>query len=223
MGNFGELRLGAARPRRACTSTTSIRSAPRAWATSRASTTAWQQCGHAEPCRQPDQHVLPGNLGGFYGSIDLAAGEGSNVAASPKAQAPAPAARRCKASALASARRVELWVNWATAHQRAAAVHHDRVGAAYDFGAAKLQLNLGETKYLDRKQSLTTIGLIVPIGKRPDYGGLHRRQGQRGSRSTGRRGRRQRLRWATFTTRPSARLSIRPTARSRTTARVSSL
>ena len=62
-------------------------------------------------------------------------------------------------------------------------------GAAYDFGAAKLQLNLGETKYLDRKQSLTTIGPHRANWARPDYGGLHRRQGQRGSRSTGRRGR----------------------------------
>ena len=111
-------------------------------------------------------YVLPGNLGGFYGSIDLAAGEGSNVAASPSTSTSSGGKKMQGFRFGFKQGGLNLGLGYdSTTSALQQKFTMTVFGAAYDFGAAKLQLNLGETKHLDRKQSLTTIGLIVPIGQ----------------------------------------------------------
>ena len=64
-------------------------------------------------------------------------------------------------------------------------------GAAYDFGAAKLQLNLGETKYLIASKALPPSALIVPIGQGQITAGYTDACANAAAGSTGRRGRRK--------------------------------
>ena len=98
-------------------------------------------------------YSLPGNLGGFYGGVDLAAGEGTT---NNKMQA---ARLGYKAG--------PLHVSGTYANANAATDKYKlaSVGVAYDFGVARPSFIYTEGKYGARKQTIYTAAVTVPLGQ----------------------------------------------------------
>ncbi len=100
-------------------------------------------------------YSLPGNLGGFYGGVDVSAGEGVGT---NKGQ-----------SVRLGYKQGPLHVSGAYANTSNAA-DNDKfklasVGAAYDFGVVRPSLSYTESKYLARKQKVLTASLTAPLGQ----------------------------------------------------------
>jgi len=100
-------------------------------------------------------YSLPGNLGGFYGGVDVSAGEGVGTNKGQSARV------GYKAGA--------LHVSGAYASTSNAA-DNDKfkmtsIGAAYDFGVIRPSLSYTEDKYQARKQKILTGSVTAPLGQ----------------------------------------------------------
>jgi len=100
-------------------------------------------------------YSLPNDLGGFYGGVDVSAGEGTST---NKGQ-----------SVRLGYKQGPLHVSGAYASTSNAA-DSDKfklgsVGAAYDFGVVRPSLSYTETKYMSRKQKIFTASLTAPLGQ----------------------------------------------------------
>jgi predicted porin len=100
-------------------------------------------------------YSLPGKLGGFYGGVDLSAGEGTGT---NKGQ-----------SARVGYKAGPLHVSGAYASTSNAADSSKfkltSIGAAYDFGVVRPAFSYTETKYLARKQQITSVSATAPLGQ----------------------------------------------------------
>lgn len=109
-------------------------------------------------------YVLPGNLGGLYGSVDVTAGENSNVNAAPGVTSGGKKMQSFRLGYKVGG----LNVAGGYASTTAAAQQKytlTSAGAAYDFGMLRASVNYSETKYNGRQQKITALGLIVPLGQ----------------------------------------------------------
>ncbi|MDR7331049.1 porin [Roseateles asaccharophilus] len=100
------------------------------------------------------QYFLPTNLGGFYGSVDVAAGEG----ASGKKMMGGRAGYK------------QGPLNAAVAYETTTGLANDKykqfsVGAAYDFGVVRPSFNYSENKFRAAKQTIYTIAATAPLGQ----------------------------------------------------------
>lgn len=100
-------------------------------------------------------YSLPGNLGGFYGGVDVSAGEGVGT---NKGQ-----------SFRVGYKGGPLHVSGAYASTSNAAdtskFKLTSVGAAYDFGVIRPSFSYTESKYLARKQEILTVSATAPLGQ----------------------------------------------------------
>jgi len=110
------------------------------------------------------QYFLPSNLGGVYGSVDVAAGENSNTSA---------------AAGVTSGGKKMLGgrigfkqgpINVAAAYEQTTGFGNLKykimsVGGGYDFGVIRPTLNYSETKFNAYKQQIYTVGVTVPLGQ----------------------------------------------------------
>lgn len=100
-------------------------------------------------------YSLPGGLSGFYGGVDVSAGEGTST---NKGQ-----------SVRLGYKNGPLHVSGTYASTSNAA-NNDKfkltsIGAAYDFGVARPSLSYTENKYMARKQQILTASVTVPLGQ----------------------------------------------------------
>ncbi|NCT83739.1 MAG: porin [Comamonadaceae bacterium] len=100
-------------------------------------------------------YSLPGGLSGFYGGVDISAGEGTGT---NKGQ-----------SVRVGYKNGPLHVSGAYASTSNAA-DNDKfkltsIGAAYDFGVARPSLSYSENKFMARKQQILTASVTVPLGQ----------------------------------------------------------
>jgi predicted porin len=100
-------------------------------------------------------YSLPNNLSGFYGGVDVSAGEGTNT---NKGQ-----------SVRLGYKNGPLHVSGTYASTSNAADNSKfkltSIGGAYDFGVARPSLSYTESKYLSRKQQVLTAAVTVPVGQ----------------------------------------------------------
>jgi len=100
-------------------------------------------------------YSLPGNLGGFYGGVDVSAGEGTGT---NKGQ-----------SVRVGYKQGPLHVSGAYASTSNAADSSKykltSVGAAYDFGAIRPAFSYTQGKYLSREQKIWTASVTAPLGQ----------------------------------------------------------
>lgn len=100
-------------------------------------------------------YSLPGNLGGFYGGVDVSAGEGVGT---NKGQ-----------SVRGGYKAGPLHVSGTYASTSNAADNGKfkltSVGAAYDFGVIRPSFSYTESKYLSRKQDIWTVSATAPLGQ----------------------------------------------------------
>lgn len=100
-------------------------------------------------------YSLPANLGGFYGGVDVSAGEGVGT---NKGQ-----------SVRLGYKQGPLHVSGAYANTSNAADSSKfkltSIGAAYDLGVVRPSLSYTESKYLARKQKVLTASLTAPLGQ----------------------------------------------------------
>jgi predicted porin len=100
------------------------------------------------------QYFTPGNLGGFYGSVDVAAGEG--------------AVGKKAIGGRVGYKNGPLHVS--AALENTTGVGNDKykqfsAGAAYDFGVVRPSFNYSENKFRAAKQTIYTIAATVPLGQ----------------------------------------------------------
>lgn len=97
-------------------------------------------------------YVLPGNLGGFYGSADFSAGEGvdGNKTLSGRAGYKDGALHVAGSYGQTDAKgdKFKLYT----------------VAGSYDFGVVRTSLAVSQTKFGANKQSIVQIGAVVPVG-----------------------------------------------------------
>jgi predicted porin len=100
-------------------------------------------------------YSLPTKLGGFYGGVDVSAGEGTST---NKGQ-----------SVRLGYKQGPLHVSGAYASTSNAADSSKfkltSVGAAYDFGVVRPSLSYTQSKYLSREQKIWTAAVTVPLGQ----------------------------------------------------------
>ena len=100
-------------------------------------------------------YSLPGNLGGFYGGVDVSAGEGVGT---NKGQ-----------SFRLGYKQGPLHVSGAYANTSNAADSSKfkltSVGAAYDFGVVRPSVSYTQNKYLAREQKILTVSATAPLGQ----------------------------------------------------------
>ncbi|MBV8037324.1 porin [Roseateles sp.] len=100
-------------------------------------------------------YSLPNGLGGFYGGVDVSAGEGVGT---NKGQ-----------SVRLGYKDGPLHVSGTYASTSNAADNSNfklaSVGGAYDFGVARPSLSYTESKFLSRKQRIVTAAVTVPVGQ----------------------------------------------------------
>ncbi|MBW8846315.1 MAG: porin [Burkholderiales bacterium] len=100
-------------------------------------------------------YSLPTNLGGFYGGVDVSAGEGTST---NKGQ-----------SVRLGYKAGPLHVSGAYASTSNAADNSKfklaSAGAAYDFGVVRPSLSYTQTKYLGREQKIWTASVTAPLGQ----------------------------------------------------------
>lgn len=95
-------------------------------------------------------YFLPA-MGGLYGSVSVAAGEGTDAnkyTGGRLGYGAGPIDVSVSMSQTGTTNKYKL----------------STVGGSYDAGVAKLFLSFSNTKYLDRKQTISTIGATVPVG-----------------------------------------------------------
>ena len=103
-------------------------------------------------------YFLPGNLGGFYGEVNVAAGEGNDGQGSTNAGKYA-AARLGYAQGP-----INVSAAFGTTDTVFGNYRSQSLGGSYDFGMFKLMGVVSETKLNARKQSIYTIGATAPVG-----------------------------------------------------------
>lgn len=100
-------------------------------------------------------YSLPTNLGGFYGGVDVSAGEGTST---NKGQ-----------SVRLGYKAGPLHVSGAYASTSNAADNSKfklaSIGGAYDLGVARPSLSYTQTKYLGREQKIWTASVTAPLGQ----------------------------------------------------------
>jgi predicted porin len=100
-------------------------------------------------------YSLPGNLGGFYGGVDVSAGEGTGT---NKGQ-----------SARLGYKEGALHVSGTYASTSNAADNSKfklaSIGAAYDLGVVRPSFSYTESKYQARKQDIWTLSATAPLGQ----------------------------------------------------------
>lgn len=100
-------------------------------------------------------YSLPGGLGGFYGGVDISAGEGTGT---NKGQ-----------SVRLGYKNGPLHVSGTYASTSNAADNNKfkltSIGGAYDFGVARPSLSYTQTKYMGREQKIWTASVTAPLGQ----------------------------------------------------------
>ncbi len=108
-------------------------------------------------------YSLPGGLGGFYGGVDVSAGEGVGT---NKGQ-----------SVRLGYKQGPLHVSGAYASTSNAADTSKfklaSFGAAYDFGVIRPSVSYTENKYLSRKQEILTVSATAPLGQQGQLWGSY--------------------------------------------------
>lgn len=110
------------------------------------------------------QYFLPSNLGGFYGSVDVAAGEGSN----PNTAAGVTSGGKKAIGGRFGYKQGPISV--AVAHEQTTGAGQDKYkmtsfGGGYDFGVIRPTINYSETKFRALQQKIITLGATVPLGQ----------------------------------------------------------
>ncbi|QPF72926.1 porin [Roseateles sp. DAIF2] len=98
------------------------------------------------------QYFLPGKLNGVYGSVEAAAGEGADGKKSIGGRLGYKAGPLHVAGA------------YQTTDVKSSKYKLGSLGASYDFGIAKANVLLSQAKFGALKQSIFTIGAVVPVG-----------------------------------------------------------
>lgn len=155
IGEFGEIRLGRAKTSARLhiddfdpTSTTGLGNVAAVYSTLGSA---------ADTLNRSDNMVsyfLPTNLGGVYGSVDIAAGEGG--------------VGRKMQSGRVGYKQGPLNVAGAFAFTTGAANSKYKlttIGGAYDLGFVRPSLNYSQTKYLNREQKIWTAAVTAPLGQ----------------------------------------------------------
>lgn len=160
MGEFGEIRLGRGKTSTRLViddfdvySTTGLGDVTRVYQTFPGATvgttpTAIDNINRAD---NQAQYFLPGNIGGFYGSGEAAAGEGVDGKKSFGARF------GYKVDAL------HVAAGYQTTDIRGSKYKLAALGASYDFGMVKVSGLLSEIKLNALKQNIYTIGAVVPV------------------------------------------------------------
>ena len=153
MGDFGEVRLGRAKTMTRLViddfdvySTTGLGDVSKVYRT----------LGAADTYNRADNHAayfLPGNLGGFYGGVDVGAGEGTVGKKYIGGRV------GYKVGAL----------NVGGGYQSTTGTGNSKVklgsvGASYDFGMVRVSGLVSSNRFGSTKQTISTIGAAVPIG-----------------------------------------------------------
>lgn len=103
-------------------------------------------------------YFLPGNLGGFYGEFNLAAGEGND------GQTGKPAGKYAAGRLGYAQGPINVSAAFGTTDTFAGNYRSQTLGGSYDFGMFKLMGTISETKFNARKQSIYSIAATAPIG-----------------------------------------------------------
>lgn len=99
------------------------------------------------------QYFTPGNLGGFYGSVDVAAGEG--------------AVGKKAIGGRVGYKNGPLHVSAALENTTGAGndkYKQTSIGGAYDFGFVRPSFNYSQNKFRAAKQTIYTVALTAPLG-----------------------------------------------------------
>lgn len=155
IGEFGEVRLGRAKTSARLhiddfdpTSTTGLGNVAAVYSTLGSA---------ADTLNRSDNMVsyfLPTNLGGVYGSVDVAAGENVVGRKMQSARIGYKQGPINVAGALAS-----------TTGNGNAKYKLGTVGFAYDFGVVRPSLNYAQTEFLNREQKIWTFAVTAPLGQ----------------------------------------------------------
>lgn len=161
MGEFGEIRLGRGKTSTRLViddfdvyTTTGLGDVTRVYqtfpgaATTPVTPTALDNINRAD---NQVQYFLPGNIGGFYGSADAAAGEGVDGKKSFGGRV------GYKVDAL------HVAAGYQTTDIRGSKYKLASLGASYDFGMVKVSGLLSEIKLNALKQNIYTVGAVVPV------------------------------------------------------------
>jgi len=100
-------------------------------------------------------YSLPGGLGGFYGGVDISAGEGANANKGQSVRLGYKNGPLHVSGAFASTSNTSDTDKFKLLS----------IGGAYDLGVARPSLSYTETKYLSRKQQILTAAVTVPLGQ----------------------------------------------------------
>ncbi len=100
-------------------------------------------------------YSLPANLGGFYGGVDVSAGEGNGANKGQSARLGYKAGPLHVSGAYASTSNASDNSKFKLAS----------IGAAYDFGVVRPSVSYTENKYLSRKQEIVTVSATAPLGQ----------------------------------------------------------
>jgi len=153
MGDFGEVRLGRAKTMTRLViddfdvySTTGLGDVTKIYST----------LGASDTYNRADNQVAyftPGNLGGFYGGVDVGAGEGTVGKKYIGGRA------GYKVGAL----------HIGGGYQSTTGTGNDKVklgsiGASYDFGVVRVSGLVSSNKFGSVKQTISTVGAVVPVG-----------------------------------------------------------
>jgi predicted porin len=151
-GDFGEVRLGRAKTAERLVlddfdvfSTTGLGDVTR----------VYRVLGGADNYNRSDNQVsyfTPGNLGGFYGTVDVGAGEGTG------------GKKYFGGRAGYKEGKLHVAVGYqSTDSTTTGKVKLGSIGATYDFGMVKVNALVSSNKFGTTKQTLTTIGATVPV------------------------------------------------------------
>jgi predicted porin len=165
MGDFGEVRLGRGKTSARLHiddfdpySTTGLGDVSKVYST---------LGSNADTLNRSDnmvQYFLPNNLGGIYGSVDVAAGEGAN----PNAAAGVNSGGKKMQGGRIGYKQgpVNVAAGFASTTGAGNAKYKlTTIGGAYDFGVVRPSLNYSETKFNARKQTIYTVGVTAPLGQ----------------------------------------------------------
>ncbi len=123
--------------------------------------TAQQAFGDSTQNRNNNQviYIAPGNLGGFYGQLNVAAGEGAGVAgAGGQKQVSGRIGYKLDAIHVAAG------LNQTTIDNNPNKVKLATIAGSYDFGVVKPALIYTQVKFGARKQDNYTIAATAPVG-----------------------------------------------------------
>ena len=100
-------------------------------------------------------YSLPANLGGFYGGVDVSAGEGTGTNKGQSVRLGYKAGPLHVSGAYASTSNAS----------DSSKFKLTSIGAAYDFGVVRPSISYTENKYLSRKQDVLTVSATAPLGQ----------------------------------------------------------